>query len=262
MLKLHLFIDGSWLFRACGADKALAAATEWPDQAFRLDFDKLNQALLDHAAQAHPECRELGGLYLSTSVFALPENFSTWPEEYPEVNAQDVVALRKSVSARDIFAKRAVAAGYSPDAIYHPKLKPWMVEKLRNRQFQEKQVDATVVALLVRSAILCPEDVHAVVTGDADILPALKLAYPQYSRNLFIATVHPDELLAERRQTSFSLQNFDFQIPPYYLQDHADRLLHGDFVSRCAHCHKAFARTRPMPPGRRPCCKPCNDKRT
>ena len=262
MSKLHLFIDGSWLFRACGAEKALAAATEWPDHAFRLDFTKLNQALLQHATHRVPECRELGEQYLSTSVFNLPDEFDSWPDQHHDINAQDVVSIRKSVSARDIFAKRAVAAGYHPDAIFHPRFKPWMVEKLRNRQFQEKQVDATVVALLVRSAILYPDDVHVVITGDADILPALKLAYPQYSRNLFIATTHPDELLAERRQTSFSLQSFDFVIAPFYLQDNAEQLLQGEFVSRCAHCHKAFARPKPIPPGRRPCCKPCNDKRT
>jgi hypothetical protein len=264
MSRLNIFIDGSWLFKACGAEKALAATTEWPEQAFRLSFAKLNAALLGHAAAHVPKCDSLGERYLSTSIFSLPDNFDEWPNEFDNVTDQDVAITKKGVAAREAFAKGALEHGYSPDAIYHPRMKGWMIEKLRNRQFQEKQVDATVVALLVRAAITSPNDVHAVITGDADVLPAIKVAYPSYSKNVFIATTHPDELLAERRQTSFSLHNFDFAIPAFYFQDHSQNLIDGANVYKCAHCHKVFTRPNPIPAKAmtRPCCKPCDAKRT
>lgn len=141
-------------------------------------------------------------------------------------------------------------------------MKGWILEKLRLKRYQEKQVDATVVALLVRSAIVSPDDVHVVITGDADVLPAIKVAYPEYSRNVMVATTHPDELKAENRQTAFSLSHFDFDIPPFYLQDHAANILGGAHVYACAHCHKAFARPKPIPAKARPCCFHCNKQRT
>ena len=48
-------------------------------------------------------------------------------------------------------------------------------------RYQEKQVDTTVVALLVRDAIEHPDDCFALVAGDADILPAIQVAYPNYT---------------------------------------------------------------------------------
>jgi len=260
--RLNVFIDGSWLFKACGPEKALAGATEWPGKSFRLDFAKLNNALLSHAKSHITWCDELGDLYISTSVFALPDDFDEWPTEYDSVTTDDIDRTRRSVESRQCFVDGAVGAGYRDDAVYRPRMKGWILDQLRVGRYQEKQVDATVVALLVRSAITGPNEVHVVITGDADVLPAIRVAYPEYSRNVFVATTHPDELLAERRQTSFSLSNFDFEIPPYYLQDHAADVLGGANVYTCAHCHKVFARPNAIPTTARPCCKPCHEKRT
>lgn len=141
-------------------------------------------------------------------------------------------------------------------------MKGWILKRLREETYQEKQVDPTVVALLVRSAITQPDDFHVVITGDADMLPAIKVAYPKYSENVFIATTHPDELKAEHRQTSFSYSNLEFKIPPLYLQDNVASIMRGDHVYTCAHCHKAFARQKPIPMKARPCCKPCDARRT
>jgi uncharacterized LabA/DUF88 family protein len=262
MSQLNIFIDGSWLFKACAPEKVIAARTEWPDKTFGVDFARLNSALLQHAKAAAPGCESLGDRYLATSVFTLPENFDEWPNEYEGVTADQVAITRKGVFARQKFVEAAQAAGYSDAAVYRPKLKGYMLEKLRNRRYQEKQVDASVVALLVRSAITKPDDYHVVITGDADMLPAIKVAYPEYSKNVFIATTHPDELRAEHRQTSFSLASFDFQLPPFYLQDHVAAVMRGEHVYTCAHCHKAFARPKPIPAKARPCCHPCNAQRT
>ena len=263
MSQLNIFIDGSWLFKACAAEKALAANTEWAEKAFQLDFDKLNAELLIHAKASMSECASLGERYISTSIFKLPDDFDAWPNEFPNITEANISQTKRGVAARQNLVNKAVAAGYSDSAVYHPPIKGWILEKLQDRRggYQEKQVDATVVALLVRSAITRPDDVHVVITGDADILPAIKVAYPTYSKNVFIATTHPDELLAERRQTSFSLSNFEFEIDPYYLQDHVPAIMQGNHVYQCSHCHKAFARPHAIPSKARACCLPCNSKR-
>ena len=262
MSKLNVFIDGSWLFRACAPERALASHTEWADKAFPLDFNRLDAALIKHAAATVPDCGAIGERYLATSIFTLPENFDEWPKEFPGVSADDVARTRGGVALRERFVKGAVDAGYSTRAIYRPKMKGWILERLRTNRYQEKQVDATIVALLVRSAITHPHDVHVVITGDADVLPAVKVAYPEYSRNVLVATTHPDELRAENRQTSFSLSNFEFDIPPFYFQDHVAELAAGAHVYTCAHCHKVFARPKSIPGKARPCCFTCNAKRT
>jgi hypothetical protein len=262
MPALNVFIDGSWLFKACAPEKALAGRTEWSDKAFQLDFAKLDRSLLVHAQAAATKCDALGERYICTSIFSLPDNFDDWPAEYHDVTADDIDRTRAGVSARQRFVDGAVGAGYLDRAIYRPKMKGWILERLRTKRYQEKQVDATVVALLVRSAITRPEDVHVVITGDADVLPAIKVAYPEYTQNVFVATTHPDELTAERRQTAFSLSNFDFVIPPFYLQDNAQAVIRGEYVYVCAHCNKVFVRQRPIPLKARPCCTPCNARRT
>jgi hypothetical protein len=262
MPKLNVFIDGSWLFKACAPEKALASSTEWPQKTFPLAFGRLDAALLEHARTSRPGCDALGERYISTSIFLLPADFDSWPGEFDGVTADDILRTRAGVQARERFVAMAVGAGYSDSAVYRPKMKGWILDKLRLKRYQEKQVDATVVALLVRAAITTPQDVHVVITGDADVLPAIKVAYPEYSKNVVIATTHPDELAAERRQTSFSLSHFSFDIPPFYMQDHAAALMAGEHVYTCAHCHKAFARPKPIPTKARPCCSPCNAKRT
>jgi hypothetical protein len=160
MSKLNVFIDGSWLFKACGPEKALAARTEWVEKTFPLDFAKLNRALLAHASSAKPECDSLGECHISTSIFSLPDNFDEWPLEFHDITADDIARTRSGTFARQKFVDGAVAAGYLDIAVYHPKIKGWILEKLRTKRYQEKQVDATVVALLVKSAITRPHDVH------------------------------------------------------------------------------------------------------
>lgn len=262
MSSINVFVDGSWLFKACAAERALAYQTEWPERAFRLDFVRFDRALLDHAQARRPACDTVGDRFIATSIFSLPDEFDDWPSEFDNVTADDVARTRSGVDARERFVTSAIEAGYSDSAVYRPRMKGWILERLRTGRYQEKQVDATVVALLVRYAITRPDDVHVVVTGDADVLPAIKVAYPEYSRNVVVATTHPDELAAERRQTAFSLANFEFDIEPFFLQDHTASIMQGDHVYTCAHCHKVFSRPRPIPARARPCCVPCNAQRT
>lgn len=261
MAKLNVFVDGTWLFNACGADRALASRLEYPDRRFQLDHAKLVKEILAHAQQHIPECDTIGSMYFATSVFDLPEDLAEWPSERDDVTAADVDFVQRSTAAREKFSEGAVLAGYSDAAIFRPKLKGWMLGKLREHRFQEKQVDATVVALLVKYAITCPDDVHVIITGDSDVLPAIRVAYPEYSDNVLVATTHPDQLKAESRQTSYALADFNYLIPPFYLEQNADKVMQGANIYKCVHCSKVFSRPNPIPRNTAACCKPCHGKR-
>lgn len=260
MAKLHIFIDGSWLFKACAKGSALSSRLEAP-QNFRLSFPRLCDSLLAYAAQYDPACSEVGERYLSTSIFEIPPALDDWVDG-SSVFEDDVNSVRSSVEARQRFAEAATKEGFDPSVIFRPVLKDWMLPKLRDKRFQEKQVDATVVALLVRSAIKNQGDYHAVITGDADILPAIRVAYPAYSENVFVATTHPDQLKREARQSSFALKDFKYRIEPYFLDQHVEQILDGPNVYTCGHCSKVFSRPKPIPATARPCCSPCHKSLT
>jgi uncharacterized LabA/DUF88 family protein len=262
MKQLHIFIDGSWLFRVCQPEGALASKTENSERGFSLNFDKLNRALLEHVKKSDPECSTLGDRYFITSIFKIPDNIDTWTVDNPDISTSAIEKVKRGAFIRGRIAENAMRAGYKEDAIFRPRLKHFMIEKLASGKFQEKQVDASLVALLVRSAITKSNDYHLLITGDSDIIPAVKVAYPEYSKNVVIATTHPDELRAEHRQTSFSFNSVEFSLPPFYLQDHIKEIIHGDNVYECGECRVIFTRPNPFPANRRPYCSECNASRT
>ncbi|WP_027371060.1 NYN domain-containing protein [Desulfovermiculus halophilus] len=263
MSHLNIFIDGSWLFKVCQAGGVLSRTTEDDTRPFKLDFDKLNKLLLSHAQSASTECDSIGECFIATSIFALPDVFDDWPNRFDDITEQNIEITRKNVNARERMVRNAVDnAGYNESAVFRPPIRDYIIQQLMNRQYQEKQVDAAVVALLVRSAITRPDDYHVVLTGDSDILPAIKVAYPTYSENVFLATTHPDELKAEHRQTSFSLSNFSFALDPVYLQDVTEKIIQGMHSYKCANCSRVFVRSNPIPAGARPYCNPCYQQRT
>jgi hypothetical protein len=255
-MALNIFIDGTWLLVQCAAGGSMANATDHPDRRFPLDFEKLNQALLQHVRDVDPGCNAVGESYISTSIFALPQDFDNWPNQYDDVTAESVEKVRRAVAARDAFIGQAEAAGYRLDAVYRPPIRDYIIRRLAERKYQEKQVDTSVVALLVRSAITRGNDYHALITGDADILPAIRVAYPQFTQNVFIATTHPDEMNPRHRQTAFALVDFAFNVPPFYMQnrDSAVRLIEGQHAYRCEECGSVFAMPRPVPARARPRC--------
>jgi len=261
MPKLNIFIDGTWLFRVCQPDGVLSNRTEYYTQSFKLDFDRFKIALL-HYLRENGKDIEIGELYISTSIFTLPSDLNDWPNENPDVTSNDIERVTRGVQAREFMVQNAIQAGFSDMAVYRPNLRPFMIEKLKNKTFQEKQVDATVIALLVKSAITQGDNYHAFITGDSDILPAIKVAYPEYSRNVMLVTTHPDELRAEHRQTSFSYTDFQFDIAPFFLQDHIIEIIHGQNIYECSNCRKVFVRTNPIPTNRRPYCSHCLSMRT
>lgn len=256
MPSLNVFIDGTWLLHQLGAGGSLASATDSPTNRFPLDFDKLNGALVAHACSHGGACTGVSDCYISTSIFNLPADFDDWSNRFDNVTADQISKTRWAVKIREKLCERAAKAGYKLDAVYRPAIRDYMIRKLAEGTFQEKQVDTSVVALLVRSAITKPDDFHAVLTGDSDILPAVKVAYPEFTRNVFVATTHPDELNPLHRQTAFSLVDFEFSVPPFYMQNKevAQRIVEGKNVYRCEECGLVFAMPRPVPRTQRPRC--------
>jgi hypothetical protein len=173
-----------------------------------------------------------------------------------DISSDQIEKVQYAVRRREELVARAVSAGYLTDAVYRPQIRDYIIRKLADGRYQEKQVDTSVVALLVRSAITRQDDYHAVVTGDSDILPAVRVAYPAFTRNVFVATTHPDELNPGHRQTAYSLVDFAFDVPPFYLQnkENAMKILEGDHVYRCEECGLVFGMVRPIPRGQRPRC--------
>jgi hypothetical protein len=256
MAKINVFIDGTWLLVQCAADGSLANATEHPDRRFQLDFSKLSAQLLEHVNKNGGKCDAVGDAYIATSIFTLPDDFDDWPTQFLDITEEQIKKTRRVTTARERFVETAVAGGYLTDAVFRPPIRDYIIRKLSERKYQEKQVDTSVVALLVRSAITKPDDFHVVITGDSDILPAVRVAYPQFTKNVVIATTHPDELNARHRQTAFALVDFDFAIPPYYMQNkqNAVHLLEGAHAYRCEECGLACALQKPIPKNQRPRC--------
>ena len=76
MSKLHVYIDGTWLFKVVEGnvfDRFLVNP-----RYFTIDFNKLNSLMLQHIAKQHPECTELGNCYFVTSLFNIPADFDNW----------------------------------------------------------------------------------------------------------------------------------------------------------------------------------------
>ena len=261
MPNLNVFIDGTWLFRVCQPDGVLSNRTENSAQSFKIDFKKLTESLLHHILYLDSSTG-IGERYLSTSIFVMPDDVNDWPNQNPDITLDDINRVERGVKSRENMVQNALQSGFSDLAVYRPRLKHFMIERLKNKTFQEKQVDATVIALLVKSAITKSDDFHAFITGDSDILPAIRVAYPEYSRNVVLVTTHPDELRAEHRQTSFSYMDFQFDIKPYFLQDHVKEIIQGQNVYECSNCKKVFVRPKPVPKKNRPYCYSCNQAKT
>src|SRR5262249_45382080 len=63
-------------------------------------------------------------------------------------------SVRRAVAARDAFVTQAQAAGYRMDAVYRPPIRDYIIRRLADRKYQEKQVDTSIVSF---SQSLCDE---------------------------------------------------------------------------------------------------------
>lgn len=260
MSKLNVYIDGSWLFKACAPRGVLAAHMEYSDQAVLIDFAQLDMILLDHAKAHDPDCTELGERYIGMSIFTLPFDFTGWPAQHGGINRDHVEQTKRVVFARNRFINSTTDAGYRYCSVGRQLLTPWILRLLidDNQHYHEKEVDGTLIALLVEAATETPSDQQCVITGDADFLAAVRATRRERDRNVILATTRPDEAKAEHRQSSFALNNFGFRIPPIYLQDNLLEIVRGSYASECCQCRRVFSRSYPIP-NYLPRCGPCYD---
>lgn len=261
MSKMHIFIDGSWLFRVCQPYGVLSAKTICKSNRFFMNFGKLNSLILNYIQEKDDGCTEIGDCYFVTSIFQLPADLNTWPARNPQFSGKLIQDLQNNVHARTQFASEAIKAGYKNDGVFSVPLKEYILENFRDKKFQEKMVDTTVVALLVKYAITIPGDYYVVIAGDSDMLPAIRIAYPEFSKNVLVCTSHPDEMQAFHRQTAYSLVNFPFEIEPCYLQDHITEIMNGSHLYECKHCHLVFDSPQPLKHSQRPYCPSCMKKK-
>lgn len=255
MSRLHVYIDGTWLFKVVEGsvfDRFVAIP-----HYFSIDFNKLNKLLLNHISKYHSDCTELGNQYFVTSLFDLPDDFNNWKGKTITnsltgknivISQNNINYTKKNVDKRVKFSDAALAAGYDPDCIFHIPFQEWMLLNLVHPElhYQEKQVDTTVVALLVRDAIEHPNDCFALVAGDADILPAIQVAYPNYTKNVFPVLTSPNEREGINRQTSFKYSQYNFDIETLVLQNHVGDIMAGSNVYRCTECQKYFTTLNPI----------------
>ena len=254
MNKIHIFVDGTWLFKVCSAGAALANTTDSPTFPFRFDWKKFDCAIKAHISKNSSEDLDLGEKYIVTSIFNLPQDFDDWSNRFFDITEEQIIKTKKVIFAKTKFTESAISQGYKNDAILRPEIKKWILQKLKDNIYQEKQVDTTVVALLVKSAIVNCNDYHAVISGDADMLPAIRVAYPEYTNNVVMITTHPDELDSNKQHSSFSYLDFSFKIEPFYLQQNSEQIIQGDYIYKCVECGKVFSNANQVPKHKQPRC--------
>ena len=76
MSKLHIYIDGTWLFKVFNG--SVFNRFIYSSRYFTIDFNRFNALLLKHIGKERPECTEIGNCYFVTSLFDLPNDFDTW----------------------------------------------------------------------------------------------------------------------------------------------------------------------------------------
>lgn len=255
MSKLNVFIDGTWLFKVVEGN-VFNRFVERPDL-FDIDFSKLNRLMIDHVRRQRPDCTEMGECHFVTSIFNLPPDFDKWVGKvitHPyggqsiTVYPKNIVETKKSIQRRTEFAQNAIDAGYDTRDIFHIDLQEWILLNILHSElrYQEKQVDTTVVALLVKSVFMNSGDCFALVAGDADILPAISVAFPQFTKNVFPVLTSANERDGRNRQTSFKYWEFDFEIDTLILQNNVGDIMKGN-VYRCTECQKFFTTINPIP---------------
>lgn len=246
MSKLHVFIDGSWLYKVVKG-QVFDRFVESPDT-FEIDFIKLNSLLLNHVRKYRVNCNEIGECHFVTSIFKLPPDFDAWVGKKIQLNQSSMIVqqsnineTRRNVKSREDFAHSALEAGYDPKDILRVGFQEWMLLCLIDKQlrYQEKQVDTTLVALLMKSVFQNKDDCFALVAGDADILPAISIAFPEYTKSIFPVLTSLDERNGRNKQTSYKYFDFNFEIDTLILQNNVHDIMKGN-VHRCTECHKLF----------------------
>lgn len=257
-MEFNVYLDGSWLFKQCDYDKILAKGTEDPWLPFRMDFKKLVTLISEKA-------REFGGggvatpksLYVCTSIFKIPKDVETWPST--QAHPESLAKLRTNLAAREDFVQRAFAAGFLPDGVLRPELRPYHLALISRGRWQEKQVDTWLVAQLVEQSIRNPEYFHFIGSGDADMMPGIKRVVPGYTKRVVHIGTHPAQFDRDDLGTSFEFEGFGLEHGPILLEDHLEHLIEGTHIYHCRNraCNRVFVRPERISPGKPTFCATC-----
>lgn len=161
---------------------------------FLLDFEKMLLLLEDEVKMRVGPGISRGELYLYMELIEGTPQQSMDPE---------VVKLRQLVHSREKFAERAVMAGFKSEGILRRQYKPWMPESIKRKEYQEKKADTSLVARVVEQGIRRQNQVvHIVVSGDSDMLPAVEMVIPGYSKHVIWVMNDPTSYAPELAQSS------------------------------------------------------------
>ena len=261
MSKVHIFIDGSWFFHVCApnADGVLARKLAEP-RSFRLDFNKLKSTILEHIQSQLSDCTEIGDCFNVTSIFSFPDDYDSWVGQCVdghEITQADIQKPKNNVRNRTAFVTRSFQAGFKEESVIRPQITQRKLLRYINKQYREKEVDSTVVALIVKYAITKHNDYFAVIAGDADIMPALMITCPDYTKNICLVTSHPNELEQRHQLTAQKYLDFNFEIDPLFLQNQVNKIIEGDYVYRCNCCQRLYVQSTPTSTRQMPYCEIC-----
>jgi DNA-directed RNA polymerase subunit RPC12/RpoP len=223
-------IDGSFLTKLAAPGGVLASRTVHRAAPFPIDFSKLDVALLAFASKSGFDRVGVGTRVFVTSIFDLPDDLEEWPRKHRFSDAS-IQTLRRCSFARERVAETASASGYVP-RIFRPLLQPWMLQQLMAGTYREKLVDSEVVARTTEIALTQRDAVNIVLTGDADITPALR-----YSDRILLAAAEPGR--GSPREWG------DRGI--FVIEQHAAKLMAGEYVWTCPRCSRIFATRNPIP---------------
>jgi hypothetical protein len=231
--KIAIAVDGSYLFKICAANSALARNACQKGARFPFSFPRFEKACLeDLARRGFGEC-EVVARYFVTSLFHIPIEALLWDGASGLVIGQN---------QRNHFAEAAHRSGYETK-VFRPFLNARVMENVLKKTYTEKRVDSS---LAVRVAVLAhdPDLVQVVLTGDGDIEPALDILpsnrYLLASgkpgqgspsewvyRNLFVLEHHAREIMGE----SSSISCFHCQRSRDHLQNIAE-----ESTDPCRYC--------------------------
>ncbi|BCG56761.1 hypothetical protein [Paenibacillus sp. URB8-2] len=247
MSKIHIYIDGTWLFNQCGRDRTLSQYVE--SENFYIDFIRLDQAIKDKIELLSGTKVESGGgrWYYTSIIKGIPEN---------DVDGSSLEWMRNRSHAIEQTVKSAEIAGYDITGAFEVPFKFWMPKQIQSKLFQEKMVDTSVVARMVLSSTQYQDDFHVLISGDLDMMPAISLVVPEYLDKVVLCCTDPAQWDPNLQQTSKRLTDYSFQYGPIYMDEMVGEIMQGH-VYQCQHpkCGIFFSRSRPIPKSQKSYCR-------
>lgn len=246
LYKCNIYIDGTWLFRQCAPNSIMAQQTYNENEAFKIDFNKLINAVIDILQTDSKQNIIKGSLWYYTSIIRNIPDYDS--------NGKNLDWLKQLSVAKDKTVENARKAGFNTAGVFDIPFKPWIPQRIMDKTYQEKMVDTSLVARMVLECLNNPEDFHVLISGDLDMLPVLDLIVPSYIEKIVLFTTHPDQWDPNQQQTSKKLNDFHFNYGPYYLEKIADRIMQGSYILVCEKCKKLFANSNKPPAGKNTFC--------